>query len=302
MIPHARLGRTELRVSRIGLGTSAFGAVNRAQGWDPFSGEGRALAIRTVRAALEAGINYFDTAPACGAGQGESILGEALAGQRNQVVLASKVGYRGLSPGDVRRSLEESLKRLRTDYLDVLQFHGGMFKQEELRHILEGGLLDQLEALKEQGKVRFLGFATEEPWTARPLIASFRFDLMQVRYNLIHQGAALHALDEARQTDLGVVAMRPMTSGIFQQLCRHLAPGWQEQHDLYEVALKFVLSDSRVHVASIGMRWPEEVARNVALAASFVPDLDLAHFPRLTADVYRMEDESAGEPNKPSGA
>jgi predicted aldo/keto reductase-like oxidoreductase len=134
----------------------------------------------------------------------------------------------------------------------------------------------------------------EEPWTARPLIASGAFDVMQVRYNLIYQAAALHVLNQAQEADMGISVMRPMTSGIFQRLTHYLAPAWQEAHDLYEVALKFVLSDSRVHVANVGMRWPHEVAANVAVASTFEPPFDMAALPRMTAHIYKTEDEMAG--------
>jgi len=90
---------------------------------------------------------------------------------------------------------------------------------------------------------------------------------------------------------MGVVLMRPMTSGIFQRLVSYLAPRWQEAHDLYEVALKYVLSDSRVHVANVGMRWPEEVAKNVALVEAFRPEFDMADLPRGTAAIYQTDDE-----------
>jgi len=71
----------------------------------------------------------------------------------------------------------------------------------------------------------------------------------------------------------------------------YLAPRWQEAHDLYEVALKFALSDSRVHAANVGMRWPEEVAKNVALVESFRPEFDMADLPRGTAAIYHTDDE-----------
>jgi predicted aldo/keto reductase-like oxidoreductase len=145
--------------------------------------------------------------------------------------------------------------------------------------------------LRDQGKVRFLGFTVEEPWTAQPLIASGAFDVMQVRYNLIYQAAALHVLNQARDADLGVATMRTMTSGMFQRIAHHLAPEWQAAQDLYEVAFKFVLSDSRVHLPIVGMRWPEEVARNVAIVAGFQPTYDMAQLPRLTAGIYQSEDE-----------
>jgi predicted aldo/keto reductase-like oxidoreductase len=126
------------------------------------------------------------------------------------------------------------------------------------------------------------------------LIDSGAFDVMQVRYNLIYQAAALHVLNRAQEADMGISVMRPMTSGIFQRLVGYLAPEWREHSDLYEICLKFVLSDSRVHVANVGMRWPEEVEKNIAVVSSFEPPFDMAELPRMTAHIYRTEDEMAG--------
>jgi aryl-alcohol dehydrogenase-like predicted oxidoreductase len=293
MIPRVRFGKTGLQVTRIALGGYPFGGVNRAQGWDPFTPEGRSLAIETIHAALDAGINLIDTAPSYGDGNSESIVGEATQGRREQFYLATKVGYRG-SAQDVLASVKASLKRLRTDVIDIIQFHGGMYSAQEVRHVLNDGLLDALLTLREQGVVRSIGFTVEEPWTAKPFIASGQLDVMQVRYNLIYQSAALHVLNEAREADMGVSVMRPMTSGIFQRLTETIAPGWHDAHDLYETALKSVLSDSRVHVANVGMRWPKEVAKNVALAESFDPLFDMANLPRMTAHIYRTDDEMHG--------
>jgi aryl-alcohol dehydrogenase-like predicted oxidoreductase len=294
MLPRVRLGRTGLEVTRLGLGGYPFGGVNRARGWDPFTPEGRATAIRTIHAALDAGINYLDTAPSYGDGNSESIVGEATERRRDEFVLATKVGYWGEATApDMVASVEASLRRLRTDRIDLLQFHGGRYTPAEVDRILNGGLLDALVGCRDRGWIRFIGFTVEEPWTAQPLIASGRFDQMQVRYNLIFQSAAHHVLDQARERGMGVTVMRPLTSGIFQRLVPHLAPRWAEVHDLNEVALKFVLSDSRIHVANVGMRWPEEVARNVALAESFVPEFDIADLPRGTAAVYETEDQES---------
>jgi aryl-alcohol dehydrogenase-like predicted oxidoreductase len=293
MLPTVRLGKTDLTVTRIALGGYPFGGVNLARGWDPFSPAGRAQAIETVHAALDAGITMVDTAPGYGDGNSESIVGEALQGRRDDVVLATKVGYTGPA-AQVRESVEASLRRLRTDAVDLIQFHGGMYTTDEVRHILHAGLLDMLVTLRDEGKVRFLGFTVEEPWTARPLIASGAFDVMQVRYNVIYQAAALHVLNQAREADMGVSVMRPMTSGILQRMASYIAPAWAESSDLYEVCLKFVLSDSRVHVANVGMRWPDEVAKNVALTAAFEPAFDMAELPRMTAHIYQTHDEMAG--------
>jgi aryl-alcohol dehydrogenase-like predicted oxidoreductase len=291
MIPQVRFGRTELCVTRIGLGGFPFGGINTARNWNPFTPVGRATAISTVHAALDAGINYIDTAPSYGDGNSESIIGEALRGRRDQVVLATKVPYEGMSAKDIVESVEGSLARLQTDFVDVIQFHGGMYERQDVERILGGGLLEALFSLREKGQVRFIGFTTEEPWTGRPLIASNAFDVVQLRYNLICQSAAEHALNEAQQVDMGVAVMRPLTSGILQRISMYLAPEWERAHDIYDVALKYVLSDSRVHVANVGMRWPEEVARNAELAESFRPPFDMAKLPRRTKDIYRTEDE-----------
>ena len=292
MIPATRFGKTNLQVTRLALGGYPFGGVNKARGWNPFTPEGHAMAVKTIHAALDAGINYIDTAPGYGDGNSESIVGDATYDRRDRFTLATKVGYRNLTAQDVTASVEASLRRLRTEVIDIIQFHGGMYELSDVDHILHDGLLDALKELREHGKVRHLGFTVEEPWTAKPLIASGEFDMFQVRYNLIYQSAALHVLTEARQADMGVAVMRPMTSGIFQRLASYLAPEWQSVHDLYEVALKFVLADSRVHVANVGMRWPEEVAKNVALVEHFEAPFDMAQLPRMTADIYRTDDES----------
>lgn len=294
MLPKVVYGKTGLEVTRVALGGYPFGGVNRARGWDPFTPAGRVQAMDTIHATLDAGINLIDTAPGYGNGNSESIIGEALQGRRDEVYLATKVTYQG-TPSEVRESVETSLRRLQTDAVEIIQFHGGMYTDEDVRHMLDDGLVDVLTSLRDEGKVRFLGFTVEEPWTARPLIASGVFDVMQVRYNVIYQSAALHVLNQARDAGMGVSVMRPMTSGIFQRMASYIAPTWQINSDLYEVCLKFVLSDSRVHVANVGMRWPEEVAKNVAIAASFQPPFDMAELPRMTAHIYQTEDEMAEE-------
>jgi aryl-alcohol dehydrogenase-like predicted oxidoreductase len=289
---YAQLGRTGLRVSRLGLGGFPSGGRHLRAGGDPWPPPGRRDAVATLHRAIARGINYVDTAPAYGDGNSEEIYGEALAGRREQVVLATKCPWKGVDAAAVTASVEASLRRLRTDRVDVMQFHGGMFEPAEVDHIL-AELTPALERLRDQGKIRFVGFTVEEPWTARPLIASGRFDVVQLRYNLIYQGAALHALPEASAAGMGVAVMRPLTSGILQREVAVLEPG-REIAKVYELALKFVLADSRVHVANVGMRWPAEVDRNADLVEAFEPPADMAEMPRLTAGIYAAEDREQG--------
>ena len=97
-----------------------------------------------------------------------------------------------------------------------------------------------------------------------------------------------------------MVTMRTMTAGIFQLQAGYLAPEWQAAHDVGDVNIKFVLSDSRVHCGIIGMRWPEEVERNVAAISGWKPPVDFADLPRWTGDVYKHQDgDDAGRGAEP---
>jgi aryl-alcohol dehydrogenase-like predicted oxidoreductase len=272
------------------LGGYPFGGLNRANNWDPWSVEGRKVAISTINHALDLGVNYIDTAPGYGKGNSECLIGEVMKTRRDECVLATKVRWEGLDKQAVVESVRASLKRLQTDRLDLVQFHGGMFTAEEYDHIVNGGPLEGLLQLQQTGEIGFIGLTAEEPWTACQFLKHREFSVFQLAYNFIYQSAARNVLNEAKALDVGIVTMRTMTSGILQRAARYLAPEWQETTDLYQLCLKFVLSDSRVHSAIVGMRWPEEVDRNVRFVSDFEPAFDFAQLPRMTAAVYLAED------------
>ncbi len=286
------LGRTGLTVSRLVLGGYPFGGVNHAHDWDPWSSEGRRTVLETVHHALDRGITYIDTAPAYGAGKSEELIGEVMRSRRDECVLATKVAWEGMSRTEVVESVHASLRRLQTDRLDVVQFHGGMFTPADVEHILSGGPMEALAELKEAGIVRFIGVTAEEPWTARPFLDA-DVDVFQLAYNFIYQAAARHVLNDTEAAGVAVVTMRTMTSGILQHLARDVAPDLAGL-DLFELCLKFVLSDSRITAPIVGMRWSSEVDRNVDFVENYVPAVDLAHLPRMTADVYRAQDAERG--------
>lgn len=291
---HVALGNTGLTVSRLVLGGYPFGGVNRANNWDPWSSEGHRTVVETVNHALDRGINYIDTAPAYGGGKSEELIGEVMKTRRDDCVLATKVGWDGMGKKQVLDSVHGSLTRLQTERLDIVQFHGGMFSAEQYDHIVHGGPLEALKELQAADKVGFIGVTTEEPWTARQFIDG-NFEIFQLAYNFIYQAAARHVLNDTEAAGVGVVTMRTMTSGILQRLSGYLAPEWQEAHDLFEVCLKFVLSDSRVTAPIVGMRWPGEVDRNVDFVDDYRPGFDLADLPRMTADVYSAQDADSGK-------
>jgi aryl-alcohol dehydrogenase-like predicted oxidoreductase len=287
-----RLGRTGLLVSPIAVGGAPFGYEQKSVRWNPVSDEGRATVQDTLNRALDLGINYFDTAPAYGNGHSETLMGCVVRQRRQECVLASKVWYE-LDYAGVVKSVEASLKRLQTDYIDVMQVHGLMYSASDVEHVLNGGPLAALVHLRAEGKIGHIGLTAEEPWSALPFLAYPEFEVFQIAYNIIRQGAAVHFLLRAAEADVGVVSMRTMTSGLFQRELRYLAPGLDAEHNLYDLSLKFILSDSRIHSGIIGMRWSAEVERNVQVAGSWIPPKDFAGMPRTTLQLYMTEDEEA---------
>jgi aryl-alcohol dehydrogenase-like predicted oxidoreductase len=287
-----KFGSTDMTVFPIALGGYPFAGIHRAQGWDPYTPEGQKEAVKTVHAALDEGINYIDTAPGYGKGHSESIIGEALKTRRGACYVATKCPWTGKE--EVLGSIRESLKRLNTDCVDVLQLHGGRFSHEDSLRILEGGPLEGLQEARRLGYTRYIGVTAEEPWTALPLLRSGAFDVFQICYNLIRQSAGQHFLDEARERGVAVCAMRPMTSGMFQRQLETLAPQWLENGEAYRVCLKFILADSRGHMANVGMRWPREVVENVRFVREFNPAWDVAQTPKLTQLIYETDDARSG--------
>jgi aryl-alcohol dehydrogenase-like predicted oxidoreductase len=283
------LGRTGLEVSPIALGCAAFAYRHEARDWDPLSAPGRKIVHNTIHTALDRGINYIDTAAAYGDGHSETLVGEVMKDRRDECILASKIWYE-LDEAGARQSVHDSLRRLQTDHIDIMQIHGRMYTPAEVDHILHGGPLAALMALRDEGKIGHIGITTEEPWTVLPFLEMEDFTVFQIAYNIICQGAARHFLPAAALAEAGVVTMRTMTSGVFQRQAGFLAPEWQESRDLYEVSLKFALADSRIHSGIVGMRWPEEVEQNLRLIEEWSPPVDFAAMPRLTKDVYQAED------------
>ncbi len=275
------LGRTGLRVSEIGVGGAQFGIPNYMGTWDPASSEAARLTAETLHRAIALGYNYVDTAPGYGQGRGEELTGAALAGHRHEVVLATKVSRGQWTPEAIRASVEASLRRLATETIDVIQFHGGWFPPDDVALILDRGGLAEFQRLREEGKVRFLGFTAEGPsGGVERLIASGAFDTMQVRYSLLFQHPSDWESGEGiiRQADaagMGVILMRPLTSGVFQRLMAAEFPEIPTER-VGRMLLNYVLSDPYVDVALVGARDPHLIEVNAALSDEVSARLDLA--------------------------
>jgi aryl-alcohol dehydrogenase-like predicted oxidoreductase len=305
------LGSSGLVVSAAGLGCNNFG---------------RRLDLDATRsvvdAAIEAGITLLDTADTYGgAGRSEEILGEVLAGRRDQVVLATKFGYQtadmGYGPaagakggrGYIRRAVENSLRRLRTDYIDLYQLH----TPDPATPIEE--TLAALGELVAEGKVRYLGHSNFAGWqiaaaagAAREL-GSTGFISAQNRWSLLEREAEAEVVPAARHFGLGVLPYYPLANGLLTGKARRGAPppegsrlaerqdyitdqkldavealiGWAQQRGVtvLEVAIGGLAAQPGCSSVIAGATSPEQVKAN-AEAASWSPTADeLADLDRI---------------------
>ncbi len=170
------LGATDIEVSTICMGCWAL------IGGRTWGRQDRDDSVAAIRAAFDAGVTCFDTAPAYGDGESEALLGEALAGHRNEIVLATKISRGEVAPADLRASCERSLELLGTDRLDLLQVHWPNPKvpQEET--------FRAMEALKREGKVRAIGVSNYGISYLREVADAWGIQSNQVAYNLLWRG------------------------------------------------------------------------------------------------------------------
>jgi D-threo-aldose 1-dehydrogenase len=287
------LGRTGLRVSRLGFGSAPLASV--------FWGNDETTAVATARRALDAGLTFLDTAPLYGLGESEGRLGAALRGRRNGVVIATKAG-RLLDVGPagevevrfdfgydaVRRSLESSLDRLGVDRVDIVHIHD---PDEHIDDALAGthrALVD----LREQRVIAAVSLGTTVVATATTFLERGDLDcvLLAGRYTLLDQTAA-PVLEECAQRGIAYLAAGVFNSGV---LARPSEDAWYDyapaahqtlrrtreiericrRHDvtLRTAALSFVLAHPNVTVAIVGMATPDEVDENIGAATAAVPD------------------------------
>ena len=277
---YVELGTTGITVSRLGFGGAPAGLTNYLENYNPTDVEQRQQVIAAIQHAVELGITYFDTAPGYGNGQSESIFGEALSGLGERVFIATKINR---DETDVRRSIETSLQRLRRDQLDLVQIHGNSYSNALADSILAAdGLLEQLERLRYEGLIRFLGFTSEDNNAAvYRFIESGRFDVVQLAYNFLFQHPTettrpFGSLLEAKARGLGTCTMRALTSGLFQKWVQRVNP--HNTFDYTPALLQFVLSNPHVDVVLVGMRTPAMVAQNVQICEDTAGRIDLDWF------------------------
>ena len=229
------LGRSEIQVSAMGLGCWAIGGplwyldgiTRYPLSWGEVDDN---ESIRAIHRALDLGVTLFDTADAYGCGHSERILGQALAGRRDQVVIATKFGavfdeetrsWLGhLHDGGVvtlefiREACEASLRRLNTDYIDLYHFHWADYAAD-----LAADLLPVLEDLVAEGKIRYYGWSTNDPKRARVFAKGTHCAAIQYHYNVLQRNEAMLSLCE--EFNLASIARGPLAMGLLTGKFNH---------------------------------------------------------------------------------
>lgn len=323
---YRQLGRTGLQVSEIGFGAWAIGGAAFGNSYGPTDD---AASLAAIRRALALGCTFFDTADVYGHGHSEELLGAALrtAHARDQVVIATKVGanfynrdidpalaarlavYLGrpltdfapaavlpvthssnFSPDYLRFACEQSLRRLRSEVIDLYQLHN-----PDLALLAQGEVWQALADLKQAGKIRFVGISIHQPLEGMAALASGQVDAIQVVYNLLDQEAAAQLFPAAQRAGVAIIAREPLANGFLTgkyQPDAHFAPGdvraaWPASVvaararaaqalaaeltrpgvTLAQAALRFALAHPAVCTVIPGAKTPAQVEQNLAATA-----------------------------------
>ncbi|MBN1196705.1 MAG: aldo/keto reductase [Candidatus Aminicenantes bacterium] len=236
---HTQLGNTGLKICRVGFGGIPIQRLTDAE------------AQRLILEALEKGIDFFDTSRIYT--DSEAKLGQALAGNRNRAVIASKTYSRDAD--GARQDLETSLKQLGTDQVEIYQCHNVSTERDLEKVLGPGGALEALEHAREQGLVQCVGITGHKPWILEKALAAYPFATLQVPVNIIEQSSLEKLIPAARANGLGIIAMKPVAGGALREVALNL---------------RFVLT-SGVDVVIPGMDDPVQVTQNLAVLVQPLP-------------------------------
>lgn len=283
-LPLRRLGRTELEVTCLGMGGAGLGR------GDTTDDE----AIEAVHRAIDLGINYLDTAPLYG--ESERRVGLALAdGWREKIYLATKIGthpeWRGdFSGAGTRRSVENSMRLLGADYLDVCLVHDPDSMDPV---VAKGGALDELQRMREEGLIKFIGLGVRQHEFHKIAIETGIVDviLTYLDYTLLSQTANAWLLPFAAENDIGIINGSPIAMGLLSGVepdvsaqRMHLDTSdaerahclWQWAADnnlsLLNLAIQFCFRQRRIAMSLTGSKNAMEVEQNFAAATTPIPD------------------------------
>ena len=273
-----RLGRTNLEVTSLSLGGAGFGRDEITDG----------QAIEAVHRAIELGINYLDTSPLYG--ESERRVGLALnGGWRKKVYLATKTGthpqWRGdYSASGTRRSVENSLRLLKTDYLDVCLVHD---PESMMPVVAKGGAFDELQRMREEGLINFIGLGVRQHEFHEIAIRTGVVDviLTYLDYTLLNQSASQTLMPVAKENDIGIINGSPIAMGLLSSVepdpsarypdgkRAHKLWCWAQENNLnlLALAIQFCLRQPLIDTILTGSKNASEVEQNYIAATTEVP-------------------------------
>ncbi len=254
-IPKRQLGKTGIEVSAIGMGGYHLGSAKTQKD-----------AVEMVARAIDAGITFFDNAWDYHDGQSEEYLGAALKGKRQQVVVMTKVCTHGRSKEVAMQQLEQSLRRLQTDHLDVWQIHEVIYDNDPDLIFAPDGAIEALTLAKQQGKVRAVGFTGhKDPRIHLKMLShNFPFDTVQMPLNCLDatfRSFEQHVLPELQKRGIAPLGMKSM--GGSGEIVTHGAATPEE-------ALRYAMS-LPVATTISGMESMAVLEQNIAIASNFRP-------------------------------
>lgn len=306
---YRQLGSSNLNVSVLSFGAWQLGDT-AYWGADP-DADGQAA----VDAAIDAGINLFDTAESYGGGESEKALGRCLGAKRGDVFIASKVSPSHCAPADLRASCEASLLRLGTDVIDLYQVHW------PIRDVPLADTCGELERLKEEGKIRAIGLSNYGPLDLADWFDAGTAVANQLGYNMLFRAVEYEVVPACQERDMGVLAYMPVFQGLLagkwqsvddvpanrrrtrhfachREGVRHGEAGCEEltMNTLAEigavareldqpmaiVATAWLLAKPGVTTAIVGGRNPRQVQRNLAAAELGLGDATMARLDEIT--------------------
>lgn len=290
---YRRLGTTGVTVSAVAMGCWAI-----AGDW-VWGEQDEQASIATIHAALDAGINFFDTAEAYGDGASETLLGKALAGRRHGVVIATKVSDAHLHRDALLQACERSLKRLNTDYIDLYQIHWPNWE------VPLAETVEALDKLQQQGKVRAVGVSNFGVRDLTDLLALGRCVTNQLPYSLLWRAIEFEIRQKCIDNDVGILCYSPLSQGLLtgkfasaddvpetrartrffsseRRLTRHGEDGCEAETfaavsairricaaigaPMEQVALAWLLRQPGVTAVLAGARTPDQIRRNADAA------------------------------------
>jgi aryl-alcohol dehydrogenase-like predicted oxidoreductase len=284
------MGNTGIIVSEIGFGAWAIGGSSYIWGYGSTDDQ---ISKRTVHEALDMGCNLFDTADCYGEGHSERILGSILSSRRAEICIVTKAGfdfYRqptcvNFHPAYIRFAIHQSLKRLKTDYIDIFLLHN-----PPVPVMFDPGVIEVLAKSREMGIIRAAGVsAATIPDAVEALQAGWP-QVIQVPYNMLAQDAGIYVIPQAKATGIGIIAREPLANGFLtgkfdSQLpsfplgdIRSLWPTDQVRHIIRQthsfavyrrenetfaqLALRFVLDSPGVSCVICGCKSPQQAKEN----------------------------------------